>query len=217
MLLSRNEDLMDAWANPHVAEIHRGAVLDLFPADSLTRIEKKLGLANPAHEFREALAAVVWKYLRNVASEKVDRSKVKRRYDHRVAELSSIVAADSDEDAEVRYLMEASGVVAAVKRFSEIKVTNTGRPTDLDHYALIAALIALYESATGRTVSYTSDHHDSEGKKFKGPAYEFNELVDHTIAKSLGEPPRGNARIGGLLKAFVRARNERASSLATSP
>ena len=50
---------------------------------------------------------MVWKYLRNVASEKVDRSKVKRRYDHRVAELSSIVAADSDEDTEVRYLMDA--------------------------------------------------------------------------------------------------------------
>jgi hypothetical protein len=115
VLLSRNEDLMDEWAKPCLAETHRGAVLDLFLADSLTSIEKKLGLANPAHEFREALAAVVWKYLRNLASEKVDRSKLKRRYDHRVAELSSIVAADSDEDAEVRYLMEASGVVAAVK------------------------------------------------------------------------------------------------------
>jgi len=209
---------MDPWAKPCLAETHRGAVLDLFPADSLTRIEKRLGLANPAHEFREALAAVVWKYLRNVASEKVDRSKVKRRYNHRVAELSSIVAADSDaEDAEVRFLMEASGVVAAVKRFSEIKVTNTGRPTDPDHYALIAELIALYESATGRAVSYTSDPHNPEGKKFKGPAYEFIELVDHAIAKSLGEPPRSNARIGGLLKDFVRARNERAASLATSP
>ena len=138
----------------------------------------------------------MWKYLRNVASEKVDRSKVKRRYDDRVAELSSIIAVNSDEDAEVRYLMEASGVVAAVKRFSEIKVTNTGRPIDLDHYALIAALIALYESFTGRAVSYTSDPHDPEGKRFKGPTYEFIELVDHTIAKSLGEPPRSNARIG---------------------
>ena len=59
ILLSRNEDLMGAWAKPCLAETQRGAVLDLFPADSLTRIEKKLGLANPAHEFREALAGGV--------------------------------------------------------------------------------------------------------------------------------------------------------------
>jgi hypothetical protein len=205
----------------------RRAALDHF-GKSIEEIEAILGKPSPDEELRDVLGLMLWKYARGVAgrdgSGRERPSEIRHYLEaldnpaRRLREaLETLLRADNHDDAsastvailldaasvEPMVVLEQLGRILAVTEKAAAEKSTGGRPPDVEHGVLMTRAADVFELATGRSATVTSNPvHDT----FGGGFFRMAELVDAAAASATGQQPKSNAALGGGLKKLRAAR-----------
>jgi hypothetical protein len=162
-------------------------IVDLLPPEDWDRIEA--GLGHP-EGFREQVAILVWKRLRQPKLSRVEAKKRQKWVSVRRKQLQRALVELKNDDDEWVFVV-ASGLDAALERFESMHDKPLGKQPDLDDHALRSGLARTFKILTGKNPGFTE-----RIGEFSGEFVEFSTFVDHLVAAGLGKEPRANSTIG---------------------
>jgi hypothetical protein len=201
----------------------REAALDHF-GRSIKEIENILGKHSPDEDLRNDLTLTLWKYARGKAGQdgsllespsQVRRyikslDKSARQLRDALVKLEDAYICD-DAAAHTTVITLAAAGIDAHKVLEQLEailsVTENadksagGRPPDVEYGLLMGRVIYIFQRATGRRATLTSDRYKN---RFSGDFFKVAELVDVAAASATQQPKRTHSALGELLKRCLK-------------